>query len=85
MNKAEVPRKLQWACRRGMLELDVLLGNFLKEAYLGLAPDDQAYFTEFLENNDQDLFLWLTGRAVSETVKIRKMVDKIRDHAHNRR
>ena len=30
----ESMQRIRWACRRGMLELDVLLGNFLDHAYL---------------------------------------------------
>jgi antitoxin CptB len=79
----EIPPRLRWACRRGMLELDVLLGNFLDEAYLGLPAAEQAYFTEFLINNDQDLFMWLSGRVEPTDPKIFEMVAKIREHAQN--
>ena len=76
--------KLRWACRRGMLELDVLLGNFLEEAYANLPVDKQQIFVELLDNNDQDLFGWLTGRNTAPTLKIAEIVDKIREHAYNR-
>lgn len=33
---AEIPPRLRWNCRRGVLELNVLLGNFLDKAYLDL-------------------------------------------------
>jgi antitoxin CptB len=84
MTYTEIPAKLRWACRRGMLELDVLLGNFLDEAFLGLAEDEQNIFIQFLNNNDQDLFMWLTARTVAPDETDAKMVGKIRFHAQNR-
>jgi antitoxin CptB len=76
--------KLRWACRRGMLELDVLLGNYLEEAYPTASPEDQALFVLLLDNNDQDLFTWLTGRITPEHPEIATIVTKIRKHAYNR-
>ncbi len=83
MNKMN-PARLQWACRRGMLELDLLLGNFLNEAFPGLSNEDQALFIDLLEENDQDLFLWLTGKNVAEKPEVNKMIQMIRHHAENR-
>jgi antitoxin CptB len=79
-----VPPKLRWACRRGMLELDVLLGNFLEEAYLHLSEVDQSRFVQLLDNNDQDLFMWLTGRTEPSDTATNDMIQKIRHHAENR-
>jgi antitoxin CptB len=84
MTYTEIPAKLEWACRRGMLELDVLLGNFLREAFLGLPADEQDLFIQFLVNNDQDLFMWLTGRSEAPDAAEARMVGKIRHHAQNR-
>lgn len=79
-----IPPRLRWACRRGMLELDVLLGNFLAEAYLTLSTTDQANFINLLECNDQELFMWLTGKEnAPETNK--SIVNKIRHHAKIRK
>ena len=78
------PSKLRWACRRGMLELDVLLGNFLEERYLSLSPAEQIVFVELLNENDQDLFMWLTGKSAATDPKLAVMIGKIRHHAQNR-
>ncbi|MES2218489.1 MAG: succinate dehydrogenase assembly factor 2 [Pseudomonadota bacterium] len=84
MPDSPILSKLRWACRRGMLELDVLLGNFLEEAFATASTTDQALFVQLLDNNDQDLFTWLTGRATPENEKNAIIVAKIRDHAFNR-
>jgi len=84
MTENTIPPRLRWACRRGMLELDVLLGNFLEEAYLNLSTNEQILFEELLTNSDQDLFVWLTGRTQPNAANIAEMVVKIREHAKNR-
>jgi antitoxin CptB len=84
MTYTDIPPDLHWACRRGMLELDVLLGNFLREAFLRLPEDEQKFFIELLSNNDQDLFMWLTGRTIAPEPDAAMIVGKIREHAQNR-
>jgi antitoxin CptB len=78
-----IPR-LRWACRRGMLELDVLLGNFLEEQYASLPEVEQNCFIALLTENDPDLFAWLTGRALPLEPSLAQMVHKIRTHAQTR-
>jgi antitoxin CptB len=79
-----IPPKLRWSCRRGMLELDVLLGHFLEEAYTTLSVEDQAIFTQLLACQDQDLFMWLTGKEVSSDKNLQYIIEKIRAHAEHR-
>jgi len=76
--------KLRWACRRGMLELDVLLGNFLEEAYTNLSLAEKANFVEFLSQPDPDLFAWLLGNAQPENPHMADMAEKVRQHAYSR-
>ena len=78
--KKNIPPHLRWACRRGMLELDVLL----EEQYVMLSLPEQTSFEALLSSSDQDLFMWLTGKEeAKEPFKI--LVKKIRDHAYARR
>jgi len=76
-----IPPRLRWACRRGMLELDVLLNKFLEGAYLQLTNTDQATFMALLECSDQDLFLWLTGQSKPSEPVLAQMVDQIISYA----
>lgn len=52
-------QQLQWHCRRGLLELDVLLDLFLKDKYEDLDSNQQQTFVDLLERSDQDLIDWL--------------------------
>ena len=79
-----IPPHLRWACRRGMLELDVLLNNFLTEAYPTLTLHQQTLFNQLLENNDQDLFEWFMNKTQPNDPQIKLMVDLILSHARTR-
>lgn len=60
MNDSPVSEeKLRWQCRRGMLELDVLLERYLRSHYAGDVPADQQRFRVLLEAQDPDLQRWL--------------------------
>ncbi len=78
------PAKLRWACRRGMLELDVLLGNFLSDAYSTLSDQDKMLFVDLLSQPDPQLFAWLMGREIPEDPAVKHITDMIRQHARSR-
>lgn len=53
--------KLTWRCRRGMLELDLLLNQFLAQSLDSLSEEDYALLETFLNSPDPDLYAWLMG------------------------
>ncbi|KPU84052.1 hypothetical protein JI57_00075, partial [Psychromonas sp. PRT-SC03] len=53
--------RLLWACRRGMLELDVLFMPFVEEAFDNLKYPQQLIFQRLLTHEDPDLFSWFMG------------------------
>jgi len=40
--------RLRWRCRRGLLELDVVLKNFLDQGYASLTPVEREAFDKLL-------------------------------------
>lgn len=70
-------QQILWACRRGMLELDLILMPFATHEYEGLTSEDQQLFQAFLKESDQDLFGWLMQSAVPENPDYQSMVEKI--------
>lgn len=54
-------KKLQWASRRGMLELDVVLLPYLKQHSEDFNDSDVQHYQEFLEETDPDLYSWIMG------------------------
>lgn len=53
--------RLLWACRRGMLELDVLFIPFVNEAYSELNNAHKLAFQRLLTCEDPELFAWFMG------------------------
>lgn len=51
--------RLEWMCRRGMLELDSILQNFLIWGYNNLSQSEKSVFRTLLEESDQNLLKWL--------------------------
>ncbi|KAA0873816.1 FAD assembly factor SdhE [Nitrincola tapanii] len=77
MYSEEDIRRLAWQSRRGMLELDVLLGPFVNEAFRDLAIEDQDRFVKLLDSEDQDLFMWFMQRSVPEDPDLQRIVELI--------
>lgn len=71
--------RLFWHSRRGMLELDVLLVPFLKEAFRSLSSEDQDLYEKLLECEDTDLFQWFMQKSVAEDPDHARMVRMILD------
>ena len=70
--------RLRWQCRRGMLELDLLLSSFLDHGFSDLSPAERAAFDRLLAYQDQILYDWLMGHAVAGDPDIRDLVVRIR-------
>jgi len=75
--------RLAWQCRRGMRELDELLGNFLAHRYSGLDDQDRLRFTALLDYPDAVLLELLMGRMQAADGDMSKLIREIRDAATN--
>ena len=69
--------KLKWACRRGMLELDVLFEPFVDEAYDALDETQKYIFQRLLACEDPELFAWFMGHEVCPDAELKGMVEII--------
>ena len=70
-------KRLKWACRRGMLELDVLFLPFVEEAFANLSENDQEVFERLLTCDDPDLFAWVMGHQKCDDPELAAMVDTV--------
>lgn len=48
--------------RRGMKEMDLILGRFADDRLASLPAGDLDLYERLLSENDQDLYLWVTAR-----------------------
>ncbi len=76
-NENELPR-LRWQCRRGMLELDALLGDFVEHHYLQLDGHQKIIFKQVLNFPDQLLFDYFFGNAKPIDKDISHVIERIR-------
>ena len=49
--------------RRGTKEMDLILGNFFDDEGATLSSDDLDAYEALLNENDQDLYAWVTGQG----------------------
>jgi len=77
-NKGYDKERLRWQCRRGMLELDMLLENFLDQQFDHLSAIEQNDFIQLLKQPDPFLISWITEDNVpppfSKIIQLIKMV-----------
>jgi succinate dehydrogenase flavin-adding protein (antitoxin of CptAB toxin-antitoxin module) len=55
--------RVRWHCRRGMLELDLVLARFLDRHLATLTPGQHAAFKTLLEDSDNDLWDLVSGHG----------------------
>jgi len=72
------PNRLAWQCRRGMRELDEILGNFLETDFKRLDQQGKKSFSELLEYPDSVLLELLMGRMAAADRDVAHIVRQIR-------
>lgn len=75
------PNEVQWRCRRGMLELDLILQSYLEQRFDALSDDDKHLFMRLLESPDPSLFAWLMGHEQTEDADFARLIEDIRTHS----
>ena len=69
--------RVRWHCRRGLLELDLVLAAFLDRGYQRLDTAQRSLFDELLEQPDNDLLDLALGRSEPEP-RFRAVVQLLR-------
>ncbi len=57
--------RIRWRCRRGLLELDIVLGRFLEHSSTQLSARERDAFKALLELSDNDLWDLVSGRSAA--------------------
>ena len=73
----------RWQCRRGMLELDLLLNNFVDKKVNSLSEQEKQSFELLLSYPDQTLLDLLLGNSVSSDPSIATLVQQIQSTSLN--
>jgi antitoxin CptB len=67
--------RIRWRCRRGLLELDLVLSNFLNKKYAALSEQQKDVFLEITSYPDNDLWDLLSGRAAPASPAIANLIE----------
>ena len=70
-------KTLRWKSRRGMKELDVLLEAFLAEHEAELRAGKWPALDEFLAQEDDLLFDWISGRNLPENKQLVELIGQL--------
>jgi len=70
--------RLQWRCRRGMLELDLLLQPFVENVYDALSPEDKHKFHLLLDLQDQELLECLMLQTPPQDDSLNDIISQVR-------
>lgn len=74
--------RLRWACRRGMLELDLILLPFFENQFSQLSTTEQQAFVALLAEADQDIYAQILGFQPCSNPQFETILTRIRHYAH---
>ena len=78
-------KRIYWASRRGMLELDLVLIPFVEQRLRQLDQVDQERYRALLESEDTELFAWFLQRQLPQDAELATIVKTILEFTHARR
>lgn len=79
MDKARQHDRIKWHCRRGLLELDLVLQRFVTQRLDSLDPHQLEVFGELLEYEDNDLLDMVMARAEPVDVRLNGVLEMLRN------
>ena len=78
--EARLKRLRMRSSRRGIKEMDLILSPFADTALPEMNESELSAYDALLAENDQDLYLWVTGQA-SPPRRFKQLVGQIAAHA----
>ena len=78
LHEHKIKRLKMRSMRRGIKEMDLILSYFADQTLKKMSDEQLVAYDQLLEENDHDLYSWVTGTAVTPpefTVLIGEIVD----------
>ena len=75
--KSEEQRRLGWRCRRGMLELDIVLKRFVANQFDTLSLAEMHVLDEMLELPDNEFWALITASDLPVDATQRAIINKL--------
>jgi antitoxin CptB len=70
--------RVRWRARRGLLELDIVLGRFIEAHYTQLDEKEKLAFEALLDMPDNPLWDMIAGRKEATPGEQQALLEKIR-------
>jgi antitoxin CptB len=71
-------RRMAWRCRRGLLELDIVLGNFIGRCFETMTTEQLETLEKLLDYPDNELWDLITGRTQTQDARAQALLQSIR-------
>lgn len=71
--------RARWRCRRGLLELDIVLQRFMDQHYSQLNEDGHLQFERLLALPDNDLWDLITARQVNTDDNLQQILELLQE------
>lgn len=72
-------KRIRFLTRRGLLELDILLGRFMTNAFHNLSDEELAVFVEILDLPDQEFLALVNQKEETDREDFKPLLEKIRN------
>lgn len=67
---------------RGTKEMDLLMGSFALQYVPEMSEDDLTIYDAILEENDPDLYNWITGKEDAPANLQSSLFEKLKNHTY---
>ena len=71
-------RRIRFLTRRGLLELDIVLGRFMEKEFDNLSDEELSVFVEILELPDPSFLALVNEKEETDNPEFESLLDKIR-------
>ena len=71
-------RRIRFLTRRGLLELDIVLGRFMEKEFDNLSDEELTVFVEILELPDPSFLALVNEKEETDNPEFESLLDKIR-------
>jgi len=77
-----IDNKIKYRCKRGHLELDLVLNKLYKESITKMSAQDKLKLLSFLEIDDQELLKLLTNPEIYSSNDMKSLLKLIKNYSN---
>lgn len=71
-------RRIRFSTRRGLLELDIVLGRFMEKEFQNLNDEELSVFVALLDLPDPEFLALVNEKEKTDNPQFKSLLDKIR-------